>query len=106
MSRIGYLGWLASIVLLGDASDETYECSMKNGKKRGHGSFSTHEGDTYVGDLTEGKPHGKGLYKYADGAQYEGQFTEGKKHGIGRYEWPNGDVFEGQCYFCCKLPWF
>lgn len=83
----------------GHTADETYECSVKNGKQRGTGSFTTFEGDEYSGELTEGKPHGHGVYEFSGGARFEGEFREGKKHGPGVYEFENGDVYEGSFRF-------
>jgi hypothetical protein len=72
--------------------------TMKDGRKTGHGSQVTSEGDQYEGDYKDGVFFGHGVYIWADGSRYDGEWNNNPE-GLGEYtdpsqhyrgQWKNG----------------
>ena len=72
-----------------------YVGETRNGKKHGHGVYTTGKRGRYDGQWQDGRIHGRGVLLKENGDRYEGDFRDNKKHGRGVFTWANGNRYEG-----------
>ena len=69
----------------------SYVGEWKDGKKHGHGTYTSGkgewEGDKYVGEFKGGFKNGQGKYIWSNEDEYVGEFKDDKPNGQGTYTW-------------------
>ena len=98
MGRLLTILCISSLLLLGACvvTGTRYVGEWQDGKKQGHGTATSPDGDEYVGEWRDGLPHGQGTYTWPDGDEYVGEWKNGQEHGQGTYTYADGRVWKGR----------
>lgn len=75
---------------------DVYEGEYVDGKKHGHGKYTSAKGWVYEGDFADDTMTGYAKIVFANGGYYEGGFLNGKRNGTGKEKLTDGTIYEGE----------
>jgi hypothetical protein len=72
------------------------EGEWRDGKRNGHGVYTTAKGNRYDGEWRDDMQNGFGVLTLVSGNRYAGEWRDGMKNGHGVYTWASGDRYDGE----------